>query len=172
MDTTRDPITALARANQPWAHPHPTTPAPLLHTHGPAAQTGVVVPPEQLAALIAAAQLAQQAPPAPPPAATPVDTRISGRAKGTALVTAAGGIGVGTAAAGIGYGAGLIADKSEGLMTAALALGIGSGSIAALVLLLRCLFASRSNGSDTTPTTIHQTVNACGWFSKGSIHNH
>ncbi|GAA0464183.1 hypothetical protein ABZ951_15725 [Streptomyces sp. NPDC046215] len=173
MDTTRDPITALARADQPWTHPHPTTPAPLLHTHGPAAHTGIVVPPEQLAALITAAQLAQQAPPAPPPAATPVETRISGRAKGAALVTAAGGIGVGTAAVGIGYGAGLIADKSEGLMTAALAFGIGSGSLAALVLLLRFLFASRtSSGATTNHTTINQTVHASGWFSKGSIHNH
>ncbi|MEV4438087.1 hypothetical protein AB0K09_03560 [Streptomyces sp. NPDC049577] len=170
MDTTRNHITALARADQPWAHPRSTTPAPLFHPPAPGAQQGVVVPAEQLAALIAAAQLTQQMPPASAPTAAPVETRISGRAKGAALVTAAGGIGVGTAAAGIGYGAGLVADKSEGLLTAALALGIGSGSIAALVLLLRFLFAGRPRGGAST-TTIHQTVTS-SWFSKGSIHNH
>ncbi|MFH9871592.1 hypothetical protein ACH4NT_36645 [Streptomyces lydicus] len=169
VNTTPEHITTLARADQPWApRPH----APFTLAPGDGAQPGVVVPPEQLAALIAAAQLAQQ--PAVPqqPAAAPVETRISGRAKGAALVAAAGGVGVGAAGAGIGYGAALIADHSEGLMTAAMALGIAGGSIAAVVLFLRFMFsgASRTAGTSAGPT-YHQTVNN-SWLSKGSIHNH
>lgn len=167
MNTTPEHITTLARADQPWA-PRPTAHAPFAPAPGDGAQPGVVVPPEQLAALIAAAQLAQQ-PATQQPAAAPVEPRISGRAKGAALIAAAGGVGVGAAGAGIGYGAAMIADHSEGLMTAAMALGIGGGSIAAVVLFLRFMFGGAARAAGPT---YHQTVNNRGPWAKGSIHNH
>ncbi|MEU7222288.1 hypothetical protein [Streptomyces chrestomyceticus] len=168
-----DPITTRAATDAFPRPPHTLSPIHPLpaRDHGP--QPGVVVPPEQLAMLIAAAQLAQQpAAPAPPPDAP---TRVSGRAKGAALIACAGGCGVGMATAGIGYGAGVVADHSEELMTVATAAAIGAGSLTVLLLVLRALVGGRAaSRTDTAPPVVHQvhqSVTNRGFIASGSINN-
>ncbi|MFJ6212171.1 hypothetical protein ACIQGZ_02365 [Streptomyces sp. NPDC092296] len=182
MDPYRDHPATLARTDQ-----HPTATAYLMprqdtdRTVLPAGLT-----PEQVALLLALTHHnPAPAPPAPAPPAAVVDTRVSGRAKGAALVAGAGGTGIGAAATGIGYGAGMISTASGGLMTAALALAIGTGSLTTAVLLLRG--ALNRDGHRTDPaaprpgeqppapqTHITQNIHSHGMFgrSNGTIHHH
>ncbi|RKN43105.1 hypothetical protein [Streptomyces hoynatensis] len=158
-------------------HPTPTPTYPLAHHPGRTAE----LTPQQLA-LLAALIHQQAAAPAPAPAPAPVaapvataDARMSGRAKDTALMVAAGGTGLGAASAGVGVGAGLIASASGGLMTAAVALAIASGSVGAAAMLLRTAFRRRlAEAAEQEPTThITQNITATGLFGKanGTIHH-
>ncbi|MBM9505043.1 hypothetical protein [Actinacidiphila acididurans] len=134
--------------------PHAPQPVPSV--------TSVVLPDGQVVTGYTTAQ------PAPLPV---VDTRVSGRAKGAALVIASGGIGVGGATAGIGYGLGLIATAGPGLLTAAIALAIATGS----ATLLRLLLGSGARSADRSTTVVHQHVTSHGLFGRatgGTITRH
>lgn len=140
----------------------PTAEQPLVIHQPPGALT------LQQAALLLA--LSQQHTPVAPPA--PVETRISGKAKDIALITAGGGAGLGAATTGIGYGSGLIASASGGLMTAALALAITTGSIGALLLMLRTTRKTTTepdeNASQQPVQHITQNITAHGMFGRAS----
>ncbi|WP_049576203.1 hypothetical protein, partial [Streptomyces sp. SBT349] len=131
--------------------------------------------PQQLAVL--AALIQQQtptphAPPNTPPRPAHTDTHVSGRAKSTALVAGAGGVGVGAATAGIGYGSELVAASSGGLMDAAQALAIIAGSIVGAAWFLTAALRRRPNPSPSEteqPTThITQNITASGMFGKAN----
>ncbi|WP_019431909.1 hypothetical protein [Streptomyces sp. AA0539] len=145
----------------------PTAEQPLVIHQPPGALT-----PQQAALLLALNQ--QHAPVAPAaPVPAPVDTRVSGKAKDIALITAGGGAGVGAATTGIGYGSGLIASASGGLMTAALALAITTGSIGALLLMLRTTrkttTAPDEGSADRQPVQhITQNITAPGMFGRAN----
>ncbi|WP_052441589.1 hypothetical protein [Streptacidiphilus anmyonensis] len=159
QDATPAPAPVAPAVVVPWA------PAPMEPTrYAPEPPPGLLTRPaavtQQLALLRAAHQYTLPA----PVQQVPVDTRISGRAKGAALVALAGGAGVGAAATGVGYGAGMIASASGGLMTAAIALAITTGSIFALTLLFRGALGRRTQGGGDTYIT--QNVTATGLFGR------
>ncbi|MBM9505307.1 hypothetical protein [Actinacidiphila acididurans] len=151
---TEAPIPAVYQPQPLTGYPHAAQPVPSV--------ASVVLPDGQVVTGYTTAQ------PAP---LVPVDTRVSGRAKGAALVIASGGIGVGGATAGIGYGLGLIATAGPGLLTAAIALAIATGSAA----LLRLLLGSGARSADRSTTVVHQHVTAHGLFGRatgGTITRH
>ncbi|GAB2770100.1 hypothetical protein [Streptomyces daliensis] len=169
---TPDEITTLIRTD----HQQPYTASPVVPAIPPqAVPVAAILPngqraaaylrPDQIAALVTAQQ-----PESPAPDQSPIDTRISGRAKGAALIALASGVGTGAATAGIGYGAGLLAQASEGLMTAALALAIATGSLTGALLFVRFFFGVRRS-TQTTHITQHNV--ATGFFGRagGTIHH-
>ncbi|ARQ67498.1 hypothetical protein [Streptomyces marincola] len=173
------PRITLHRTDHPATEPAPPEAFPAVHRPG----AGADLSSQQLALLAAlihntTTPAAPQHGPSTHGQDTQRDTRVSGRAKDIALITTAGGGGLGAATAGIGYGSGLIAGASGGLMTAALALAIGTGSITAAVMLLRAAFKNGSTdtaGGDEQPTThITQNIHAPGLFGRanGTINHH
>ncbi|UED85295.1 hypothetical protein [Streptomyces profundus] len=174
MNTTPDPPHYTLRRTDHHT-PNPA-PGPLVHP-----RPGADLTPHQLALLAALIQQTGTTPDVPttaPAAPAPTETRMSGRAKDTALMVAAGGTGIGAAGAGIGYGSGLIATASGGLMTAAIALAIATGSITAAVALIRTTCKTSTAGeareSEQRATThITQNISATGLFGKanGTINN-
>ncbi|MFE1358378.1 hypothetical protein [Streptomyces harbinensis] len=171
MNTTPGPPHITLHRDDRQPH-DPTYTPPLQPTHG------TQLTPQQMAVIAALIHQNTPTPTAVPhttPDPNPVtqrDTRVSGKAKDIALITAGGGAGVGVATTGIGYGSGLIASASGGLMTAALALAITTGSIGALLLMLRATRKTAAEPEESASQRpvqhITQNIHSSGMFGRAN----
>jgi hypothetical protein len=150
-------------------HDNAMLPATYREPLAPVRQEAFTIPPELLAGLLVDRQAAHQrelalvTQNAHLQAAAQANTQMSGKAKDIAVVSAAGGVGVGAATTGIGFAAGMIGANAHGLLVAAIAFAIGTGCIA----LLKLLFGGASMlrpGGNHYETHIHNE--ARGMFAK------
>lgn len=151
------------------SHDNALLPAQYRQPLAPVRQDAVALPAELLAGILATQQAQHQrelilvTQNAELRAATQANSQMSGRAKDIAVVSAAGGVGVGAATSGIGFAAGMIGANAHGLLVAAIAFAISTGCIALLKLLFGGTSMLRTGGNHYET---HQHLHAKGMFAK------
>lgn len=174
---TTEPIRPELQAYLQQRHDNALLPAQYRPADAPVRQEPISMPVELLAGLIVNQQAAHQrelalvTQNAELRAVAQANSQMSGRAKDIAVVSAAGGAGIGAATSGIGFAAGMIGANAAGLLTAAIAFAVGTGCVALLKLLFGGTSMLRSGGNHYE-THVHNE--ARGMFAKaigGSVSN-
>lgn len=169
---TTEPIRADLQQYLQERHDNAMLPAAYREPLAPVRAEAFTIPPELLAGLIVDRQAAHQRElalvqqNAEIRAAAQANSQMSGRAKDIAVVSAAGGVGVGAATSGIGFAAGMIGANAHGLLVAAIAFAIGAGAVALLKLIGGGTTMLRPSGN--TYNT-HNHIEAKGMFAKAAI---
>lgn len=166
---TTEPIRPDLQQYLQERHDNALLPATYREPLAPVRTEAFTMPPELLAGLLVDRQAAHQRElalvqqNAHLQATMHAGTHMSGRAKDIAVVSAAGGAGVGAATSGIGFAAGMIGANANGLLVAAIAFAIGTGCIALLKLLFGGTAMLRASGNHYET---HQHLHAKGMFAK------
>lgn len=169
---TTEPIRADLQQYLQERQDNALLPAQYRQPYAPVRQEPVMLPTDLLAGILATQQATQQQlvglvlQNAELRHAATVNTQMSGRAKDIAVVSAAGGVGLGAATSGIGFAAGMIGANAHGLLVAAIAFAIGAGAVALLKLIGGGTTMLRPSGN--TYNT-HNHIEAKGMFAKAVI---